>query len=213
MDPKTIGVLTGLMTLVIALNGVAYANPETHVCTENVLQSVQGTKTNTARDRYTRRCGWFNWFRCSSYRNTYTLAYQKTYRMNPVHSCCEGWKNLVNGVCSTPICSPCCENGGTCVSPNVCDCPPGFSGPRCSESTNYCASNNCEQNCVNAPGRAVCYCDQGYYLTQGGESCADINECVDSNGGCAHTCHNTFGSFLCSCNPGFTLGSDGRSCN
>ncbi|XP_070569386.1 epidermal growth factor-like protein 7 [Ptychodera flava] len=133
MDPKTIRFLTALITLVIVFNGMAYANNQTHVCTEIVLQSVQGTIRNTVRIRDTRSCRVFYWSRCSFYRTIYSLTYQTMYSMAPVNSCCDGWENLVNGVCTTPICSPGCENGGKCVSPNVCDCQPGFFGPRCSE--------------------------------------------------------------------------------
>lgn len=32
----------------------------------------------------------------------------------------------------TAICNPNCQNGGSCTSPNICDCVNGWSGPTCS---------------------------------------------------------------------------------
>ena len=29
------------------------------------------------------------------------------------------------------LCSPGCENGGTCTAPDTCDCVTGYSGDRC----------------------------------------------------------------------------------
>ena len=33
------------------------------------------------------------------------------------------------------LCSPPCVNGGVCISPNVCNCPSGFSGSYCENTT------------------------------------------------------------------------------
>lgn len=38
-----------------------------------------------------------------------------------------------------------------------------------------------------------------------GQSCLDINECADNNGGCSHRCINTAGSFNCACDRGHDL--------
>ena len=48
--------------------------------------------------------------------------------------CGSGWSGTD---CSTPVCTPSCENGGTCVGPDQCDCTSGWTGPGCS----YCLSN------------------------------------------------------------------------
>ena len=32
---------------------------------------------------------------------------------------------------SLALCSPGCENGGTCTAPDTCDCVTGYSGDRC----------------------------------------------------------------------------------
>ena len=29
------------------------------------------------------------------------------------------------------ICDPACENGGTCIEPNTCECVDGYSGTQC----------------------------------------------------------------------------------
>ena len=42
--------------------------------------------------------------------------------------------------------------------------------------------------------------------------CADVNECLDRNGGCNQGCNNTEGSFYCYCNEGHTLHSNGFFC-
>lgn len=41
---------------------------------------------------------------------------------------------------------------------------------------------------------------------------ADINECLENNGGCSQICSNTNGSFECSCEDGLYLASDGETC-
>ena len=49
---------------------------------------------------------------------------------------------------STAICTPVCDNGGTCTSPGVCTCATGWSGSRCKDreslDNTYC---NCAQGC------------------------------------------------------------------
>lgn len=42
----------------------------------------------------------------------------------------------------TAMCDPACENNGTCMSPEVCICPDGFSGKRCERGKDG-ASNQC----------------------------------------------------------------------
>jgi hypothetical protein len=37
------------------------------------------------------------------------------------------------------------------------------------------------------------------------QSCQDVNECLDNNGGCHQKCLNTPGNFQCMCNVGFEL--------
>ncbi|XP_064613092.1 uncharacterized protein LOC135476878 [Liolophura sinensis] len=132
-----------------------------------------------------------------------------------------------------------CPNGGTCIEPDVCECPNGFSAPTC-EDINECQSNNggCEQQipladdgksctdidectegtsgcsnfCVNDPGSFHCDCPLGYELGDDGLQCQDLDECKTNNGGCSHICANTDGSFVCSCRDGFVLDGDRKTC-
>ncbi|XP_071944579.1 SCO-spondin-like [Antedon mediterranea] len=45
-----------------------------------------------------------------------------------VKTCCEGYRGEL---CTIPICSLPCENGGICLEPNKCDCPTNFFGDQC----------------------------------------------------------------------------------
>ena len=36
------------------------------------------------------------------------------------------------------VCSPPCDNGGQCVSPDQCQCGPGYSGSHCQEDVDEC---------------------------------------------------------------------------
>ena len=44
-------------------------------------------------------------------------------------------------------------------------------------------------------------------------SAADVDECMDNNGGCSQECKNDFGSYSCRCFSGFFLLGDGRNCD
>ena len=41
---------------------------------------------------------------------------------------------------------------------------------------------------------------------------ADIDECVENNGGCDQICSNNLGSFTCSCQSGYTFDDVSNSC-
>ncbi|XP_077979449.1 uncharacterized protein LOC144434814 [Glandiceps talaboti] len=51
--------------------------------------------------------------------------------------CCPGWEEN-DGRCNVPICNEACENGGTCVAPDTCQCLPYFQGTRCNEAVRSC---------------------------------------------------------------------------
>ncbi|KAJ6665410.1 hypothetical protein lerEdw1_003250, partial [Lerista edwardsae] len=56
------------------------------------------------------------------------------------------------------VCNPVCLNGGTCIRPNTCACPPGFFGP-------HCQSAFCNPSCKNngqCMRNNVCSCMEGY---------------------------------------------------
>ena len=42
---------------------------------------------------------------------------------------------------------------------------------------------------------------------------ADINECLDRNGGCSQKCLNFDGGYRCSCKAGYVLGHDRKTCS
>ncbi|XP_033096566.1 uncharacterized protein LOC117100842 [Anneissia japonica] len=179
-------------------------------------------------------CGLFDWSRCTKYSRRYNLAYQleyyATYSTN--YYCCDGWAEDGFGGCS--ICVWDCGIGGTCDSPNTCDCFSGFEGTRC-DDIDECDDNNggCPNLCINTEGSYYCQCYMGYDEVDGqckavcqppcvhgectspghcecegnyvGDDCSDLNECRSENGGCDHICENFNGGFECKCFSGYTL--------
>ena len=41
---------------------------------------------------------------------------------------------------------------------------------------------------------------------------ADVDECLENNGGCQHTCVNVMGSYECRCKEGFFLSDNQHTC-
>ncbi|GFS45450.1 uncharacterized protein TNIN_275061, partial [Trichonephila inaurata madagascariensis] len=41
------------------------------------------------------------------------------------------WKPMKNFPDCQPVCNKTCFNGGTCIGPNVCGCPPEYRGIQC----------------------------------------------------------------------------------
>ncbi|CAG2213724.1 unnamed protein product [Mytilus edulis] len=73
--------------------------------------------------------------------------------------CCTGWKHNGNRNCNIPICSPECQNGGTCSGPNVCVCPAGYKGDICAGIAVCSHLHPCY------PGRCgddLCMCSDGF---------------------------------------------------
>ncbi|XP_071156378.1 uncharacterized protein [Mytilus edulis] len=101
------------------------------------------------------RCWWW----CCGRRNVWRVYY--TYD----DYCCPGWKGYR---CNTPICSPSCRNGGTCVRPYTCSCPGGYQGDICS------GLSDCSYNKPCYPGR--CYGGSGCSCTPGftGRTCLEL---------------------------------------
>ncbi|XP_064613167.1 fibrillin-2-like [Liolophura sinensis] len=75
-----------------------------------------------------------------------------------------------------------CSNGGTCVEPDECECPPGFQTPQC-DDIDECgtSTHDCEQHCVNSLGGFRCTCDEGYALSTDNRSCTPA--CFDEEPG------------------------------
>ncbi|KAL5012960.1 hypothetical protein ScPMuIL_011511 [Solemya velum] len=115
---------------------------------------------------------------CTDYRLTYGMAVKTVYHMQLrtkyVHTCCPGWgqSSPRDKTCMTPLCGSGCENGGSCTNPSVCACPPGFTGTRCENDIDECASTNkCQQECVNNVGSYECVCQTGFTQADDGVTC------------------------------------------
>jgi hypothetical protein len=75
-----------------------------------------------------------------------------------------------------------------------------------------CAQTECDPKaiCSDADGPPQCTCFEGY--EGDGESCTDIDECADDNGGCDTNaaCVNRQGGYRCLCDE--TFAGDGETC-
>ena len=77
----------------------------------------------------------------------------------------------------------------------------------CIAEVNECEEGTpCDQLCIDTVDSFICDCNPGYSIL-GQTACADVDECLDSNGGCEEGCSNTLGSYFCSCNEGYELGN------
>ncbi|XP_052806502.1 mucin-4-like [Mya arenaria] len=115
---------------------------------------------------------------------------------------------------ATSGCDQICNNT---VGSFECSCFPGFNltGSACTAATppDACNAINCSGavGCTtDADNDARCFCNAGYSLIAGNNTCTDTNEC--DNGPCSQTCSNSEGSFSCSCLTGYKLGTDRVSC-
>ncbi|XP_014030417.2 protein kinase C-binding protein NELL1 [Salmo salar] len=131
-------------------------------------------------------------------------------------SCKPGY--VGNGSICTAFCEEGCRSGGTCVSPNTCVCPSGFTGLHCETDIDECAEVliqcHIHSHCVNLPGWYHCECrngfhDNGSYLIDG-SSCIDIDECATQTHTCWNdsVCVNLPGGFDCMCTSGLACSGD-----
>ncbi|XP_028647295.1 epidermal growth factor-like protein 7 [Erpetoichthys calabaricus] len=117
---------------------------------------------------------------CSSYRTTYVVSYRQVTRPEsspPLFECCPGWKSARPPGCNQALCQQPCEHGGSCVWPNKCACPAGWTGQLCHTDVDECAvgSHGCSQRCRNTPGSYQCSCRDGYQLDSDGHTCQANN--------------------------------------
>lgn len=81
------------------------------------------------------------------------------------HSCTCKPGYVGNGTVCRPFCEEGCRYGGTCVAPNKCACPPGFTGAHCEKDIDECAlrTHTCwnDSACVNLEGGFDCLCPSG----------------------------------------------------
>ncbi|NWJ05783.1 EGFL7 protein, partial [Crypturellus undulatus] len=71
------------------------------------------------------------------------------------------------------VCWVPCRNGGSCVFPNRCSCPPGWTGAACETDVDECArrGHGCGQLCANTAGSYRCSCRAGFSLAADGRTC------------------------------------------
>ncbi|XP_022305312.1 uncharacterized protein LOC111112206 isoform X3 [Crassostrea virginica] len=96
-----------------------------------------------------RRCRYRTWMGCCAWGYvSVEVRYQEWY-------CCSGWRNNGYNNCNIPICPYDCGgyNKGRCISPDQCQCNPGYTGKYCTSVAacshlkpcypGYCTSNAC----------------------------------------------------------------------
>ncbi|CAG6017512.1 unnamed protein product [Menidia menidia] len=128
---------------------------------------------------------------------------------------------LHQGVVTLPVCASfnnnCCHWNATA---EVKACPGGYFVyrlPRPSVCFHvYCGHfyDICDEADCRGPRcpESDCSCAPGSVLGPDGQTCLDINECDNGNGGCAELCVNTKGSRRCECGRGRVLDEDGHNC-
>ncbi|XP_008197052.1 epidermal growth factor-like protein 8 isoform X2 [Tribolium castaneum] len=191
----------------IRYNPYSKHHPGRHVCANqrNVSYPIR-TKRVFAKPTYKKymvRCG-TQW--CEGVR----LVYEKYHREVVTdanhtlvdYTCCPGWTqvNYKSHGCNKPVCSQPCTNGGKCVRPNVCMCPPGYDGTYCETKTTVYSPAVCPV-CLNGgtcrpPG---CVCPPGFT----GIQCENAQIQTDCSLPCKNggTCKT---KSVCICPPGFS---------
>ncbi|XP_054467923.1 epidermal growth factor-like protein 7 [Anoplopoma fimbria] len=117
---------------------------------------------------------------CSTYKTVYSVAYRQVSRAAPpsqIYSaeCCPGWRRFHSHNCNQAVCGQPCVNGGTCLRPNQCACPPGWTGPQCQTDIDECGEQRpCAQVCLNTAGSYRCACRDGFMLAGDGRSCQSL---------------------------------------
>ncbi|NP_001104187.1 uncharacterized protein LOC100126603 precursor [Xenopus laevis] len=117
---------------------------------------------------------------CSTYRTTYKVSYRQVSRRTsfPLYSCCPGWRRIEAPThsCGQVLCRLPCQNGGTCVGSNKCECPAGWRGIHCQTDVDECSdrTHQCSQLCINSAGSFQCECLEGYRLMADGKVCDNV---------------------------------------
>ena len=98
----------------------------------------------------------------------------------------------------TALCRPDCDRNHTCIAPDTCVCPTGWTG------------NDCHI------GTCMMILSSRYIVLLSILSCislpTDINECEQNNAGCEQDCTNFDGGYNCSCRSRYALATDLHNC-
>ncbi|XP_046557203.1 uncharacterized protein LOC124266453 [Haliotis rubra] len=189
---------------------------------ENVL-----TMTTYRKNKYTVKCSFWKWGRCTKYRQ----QSDKTYRCKTGYRSTDN-KGCPHAVCDNEIQSAACnidyrtshivysngrtqyKSGGRCTSPGICaNCNEGFypSNERCRMCS---AISNCDLETCTSSSNQVCSRCEGVVLDQAGHrayvASSDRRSCIqacswrsDSTRCYPGTCRNEYAS-NCACSSGFT---------
>nr|XP_020475137.1 epidermal growth factor-like protein 7 [Monopterus albus]XP_020475138.1 epidermal growth factor-like protein 7 [Monopterus albus] len=116
---------------------------------------------------------------CSTYKTVYSVVYRQVSKVVPLMhfypECCPGWRRFHSHNCNQAVCGQACVNGGTCLRPNQCACPLGWTGHQCQTDVDECSQQRpCAQECVNTAGSYRCVCREGFRITGDGHSCQNL---------------------------------------
>ncbi|XP_059398156.1 epidermal growth factor-like protein 7 [Carassius carassius] len=116
---------------------------------------------------------------CSTYKTIYRVSYRQVSRAAPnshiYPECCPGWRRMHSHNCNRAVCEQSCVNGGSCVRPNHCACPRGWTGRYCQTDVDECEEGQrCSQKCVNTVGSYRCVCQEGFSLAEDEVTCSRI---------------------------------------
>ncbi|KAM9476100.1 hemicentin-1 isoform 3-T3 [Clarias gariepinus] len=84
---------------------------------------------------------------------------------------------------------------------NLHTCPPGYTSKAgsCVDIDECVIRKPCQHKCQNSVGSFQCFCPSGYQLMSNGQTCRDIDECLEHSVQCGpnQMCFNTRGSYQC----------------
>ncbi|KAK3540674.1 hypothetical protein QTP70_034595, partial [Hemibagrus guttatus] len=84
---------------------------------------------------------------------------------------------------------------------NLHTCPPGYTSKAssCVDIDECVLRKPCQHECRNSVGSFQCFCPSGYQLMPNGQTCRDIDECVEHSLQCGpnQMCFNMRGSYQC----------------
>eukprot|EP00064_Thunnus_orientalis_P004205 superscaffoldBa00000375_g4216 len=155
------GSSVALLALLLVLGftaGVWSLNPDDpNVCShwESYAVTVQESYAHPFDQVYYTRCtDILNWFKCTRHRISYKTAYRRGVRTmyRRRSQCCPGY--FESGDLCVPLCTEECVHG-RCVSPDTCQCEPGWGGLDCSSGKPHTMLTN---ELVALPSPINCQC-------------------------------------------------------